>query len=155
MDKSWLNPRLIVWLFVVIVLTGILLTETEKVRPEAERVAFTIAARQMLEKANRYKESWLLQDRPQSATVFGDKVWFGQRGWPLPLTASGGEVDCKFWLALLYPDTKIFALYPEYQDQSTDQAYQCRYNYRYGQAVVIRLQQGQLSVSLDHRGSEH
>lgn len=151
MDKSWLNPRLIVWLSVVIVLVWGMLTETEKIRPKAERVAFELAARQMLERANRYKESWLLKDRPQSATVFGDKIRFGQQGWPLPLSVQGGNVDCEFWLRLLYPDTKIFALYPEYQDQSTDLAYQCRYNYRHGQAVVIRLQQGQFSVTLAPR----
>ncbi|PJC85561.1 hypothetical protein CSW98_13325 [Vibrio sp. HA2012] len=154
MKDYLLSPRLAIWLVVVLALIAVLLSAIDKVRPKAEQVAAEVVVKQILEKANRYKEFWLVKKRPSSASVFGFDVRFAETGWPLPVKVAQDSVECEYWLELLYPDKRIFTVYPQYMNESRynediDPQYQCRYRYQKQQSVVIRLQKGQFSVSLE------
>ena len=150
MEISRFSPRLAIWLVVITVLTMYLMLAVEKVQPEAEEVAYAVAARRMLDRANYYKEHWLVGGTPHSLQITNQTVWFDRKGWPLPLRDQDGNTDCEHWLELLYPDKEIFSMYPDYHNESTSSGYQCRYRYKNKKSVVIRLQKGKFSVSVEY-----
>ena len=147
---SRFSPRLAVWLVMIIILIMSLLQAVEKLRPEAEDVAYAVAAKRILDRANFYKEHWLVGGTPQSMRVADQLIWFDNKGWPQPLRSEDGRADCRRWLELLHPEEGIFSDNPRYKNESTSIGYQCRYSYYEKKAVVIRLQDGQFSVSVEY-----
>ena len=148
MTSTRFSPRFSVWVFIIAILITGLSMSWKRLEPEASKTAYVVAAKVILERANHYKQQWLVEKQPDELNLNGNVVHFNQSGWLLPL--KDDEVDCEFWLQLLYQDSKIFG------DKllksnliHMDDDYVCSYNYVNSNAITISLLNNKFKVSVD------
>lgn len=141
-----ITPRFALWLLLVLVLLITQLQLLQNVEPEAEGAAFAVASRRMLERANQYKEYWLLNGYPQLTELDGRPVVFSDSGWALPVNR--GQAGCAEWFALLYPQQLIFNQhYQRVLAVDLSIGYQCRYFFGQDRYIELQLDQSRFSVS--------
>lgn len=63
------SPRFAVWLLLISILTLSVLSIGNKLQVTTMETAYAVAAKRMLNKANFYKENWLIQKRPETMIV--------------------------------------------------------------------------------------
>ncbi|EPZ5904082.1 MSHA biogenesis protein MshF [Vibrio fluvialis] len=105
------RSRLILWALVVCSLIAALLMAWQPVNRELENTALALANKRIIERANTYKQEWLLRGRPESLEFDGKVLTFSASGWVFP--REGGKVDCSMLLNWLYPDEKILNSLPD------------------------------------------
>ncbi len=141
------------WIPVILAIIGVLVYHFVPVTKEAEHTAVIIATKRILDGANSYKEYWILNNKPQQATVKGKDVHFSRKGWVLPLR--GEQTDCLYWLELLYPAITVMGGdTPVATEVLTEDDFICQMQYKQHHTIELKLKQGQFSVSakimLDH-----
>ena len=78
------SPRFSVWLLLISILMFFVLYVGQKLQVTTVETAYAVAAKRMLNKANYYKENWLIQKRPETMLIEGQQIQFNSEGWPLP-----------------------------------------------------------------------
>lgn len=141
------TPRFALWLMVVLLLMSQLLL-WQNLEPEAEQAAFAVVSKRMLERANAYKEYWLLNGYPSQAMLKGKKVRFSDAGWVQP---PGPDRDgCAQWFTLLHPEQRVFNQnYQKVERIELSFGYQCRYLFDKGRQIDLRLEHNRLSVDFN------
>jgi MSHA biogenesis protein MshF len=139
------TPRFALWLLLVLLLLMSQLQLWQELEPEAEQAAFAVVSKRMLERANLYKEYWLLNGYPSQAVLEGRKVRFSDAGW-----VQAPEVDkagCVEWFSQLHPDQLVFNQnYQKVELFELSFGYQCRYLFDKGRHIDLRLEHNRLSV---------
>ncbi|HCJ6892268.1 TPA: MSHA biogenesis protein MshF [Vibrio cholerae] len=126
MKKGFERARFAVWLLLVLVLIGALFSVWRSMSRETMQTAIEVTKQRMAERANIYKQEWVLQGRPEQLRFEQDRV-FMQNGWVFPKLDQG--VDCEKVLFLLYPDRKVLDWLPRVTAIQRANGYQCRYQY--------------------------
>lgn len=78
------RSRLILWALVVCSLIAALLMAWQPVNRELENTALALANKRIIERANTYKQEWLLRGRPESLEFDGKVLTFSASGWVFP-----------------------------------------------------------------------
>ncbi|WP_375751518.1 hypothetical protein [Vibrio sp. HN007] len=142
-----IKPRFAVWLLLVLILISSFLFSWEKVEPEAEAAAYSVAKKRMLDWANHYKQSWLVHKYPDTLKIQNQDVQFNQHGWVVP--GSLKSPDCKRWFDLLHPEEEIMGRqYIEMESEPLENGTQCRYIFTDRRKIVVSLQGKHFSVEL-------
>ncbi|MDG3084794.1 hypothetical protein P7F88_01275 [Vibrio hannami] len=142
-----LKPRFAVWLLVVLLLIFAFLFYWNKVEPEAELTAYSVAKRRMLDWANHYRQVWIVRKYPESSVIEDQQVNFNQYGWVLP--GSESQPDCGQWFRLLHPEQDVLGYrYFAIEDASLENGYQCRYIFTERRKIVVTLEGEQFSVEI-------
>ncbi|RTZ14313.1 MSHA biogenesis protein MshF [Vibrio aquaticus] len=133
------RSRLVIWLLVVIVLVMSFLITWQNVEREANDTAFLVASKRVIERANYYKQQWLLSGQQAQVELDGEIVHFSPSGWVLPASREQ-EYDCSAWLEMLYPDEEILGDTPiEIESDFINSEYQCHYLYKQDRFMSIGL----------------
>lgn len=141
-------PRFAIWLLLVTILTFSVLYSWQKIQVTTVETAYAVAAKRMLNKANFYKENWLIQKRPELMVIEDQPIQFNSHGWPLPL--KNNVVDCEYWLWLLNENNDVFGHeLTSVTMKNIENNYICRYSYNEGSGIILKLKDGNLSVSVD------
>ncbi len=138
MIKPQFSPRFLIWLVLFCLLMMGVVMAWQHMEPQAEETAFAVARKSILDRANGYKQFWLVHKQPEQQKMDGALVIFNPYGWVLP--QHQGKTDCDYWLTLLYPDRKIIGLALLGSDSiQQGQAQICVYQYEGGHQLTIRL----------------
>ena len=133
------RSRLVIWLLVVLVLMMSFLLAWQNVEREANDTAFLVASKRVLERANYYKQQWLLSGQQAQVEIDGEMVHFSPSGWVLPESRDHND-DCSQWLEMLYPDEEILGDTPiKVESDFINSEYQCRYIYKQDRFMSIGL----------------
>tara|TARA_Y100001956_G_scaffold65059_1_gene65879 strand:- start:7479 stop:7958 length:480 start_codon:yes stop_codon:yes gene_type:complete len=133
------RSRFSVWFFVVVVLIASFISAFQNVENEASDSAYLVASKRIIETASFYKQKWLLKDQPSEIKVGSEMLTISQNGWVLPLDSSG-DIDCDYWLRVLYPDKRILDSLPiNILNLTEGSHYRCDYDYGMNRHVVIDL----------------
>ncbi len=139
MIKPQFSPRFLIWLVLFSLLMMGVVMAWQHMQPQAEETAFAVARKSILDRANGYKQFWLVHKQPVQQIMDGQPVTFNPYGWVLPVKE--GKTDCGHWLTLLYPERKIIGLAllgSESLQQGQTQI--CHYQYEGGHQLTIRLE---------------
>ncbi|MCG3730096.1 type II secretion system protein [Vibrio cincinnatiensis] len=148
------RARLMVWLVVIGILLVYLLRAWPPIQKELERTALELANREIVERANDYKQQWLLQGQPQRLLWQGQEVTFSDFGWVLPNPVDGKR--CPQVLNWLYPEQTILNQPLGIEEQKIPEGYRCQLNYSEEQSVIIILQNNRFtSVVSDVRTDDN
>jgi MSHA biogenesis protein MshF len=140
--------KFVIWSVVALLLVVTVLYSGQRLYTRTAQTAFDVAANRMQNKANFYKEHWLLEGRPESLVFDGQHVQFSHQGWPLPY--QNDELDCRYWLQILNDSQQVFGYsLQHYSVNNMDNGYICAYGYTEQNAIMVRLIDGTLSVSAD------
>ncbi|MFS1862510.1 MSHA biogenesis protein MshF [Vibrio lentus] len=138
------RSRFVIWSVVILFLIVGLLSASKTVEEEATNTAFIVASKQMLERANRFKQQYLLKGTKREEDSELPKV-YSRTGWVMPLQDS--ERDCNYWLDQLYPQGSILGLSsPSVEDKSDNIQFHCSYRYGYKYQIDILLKKERFSV---------
>lgn len=141
------KPRFAAWLLVVMLLVFAFLFSWSKMEPEAESTAYSMTRKRMLDWANRYRQSWVINKYPETLTIEDQVVNFNQYGWVLPGTEA--RIDCDRWFALLHPEEEVLGVeYTQVENSSLENGMQCRYIFTDEWKIVVTLQGEQFSVEI-------
>lgn len=131
--------RFSVWLLVVVVLIASFVSAYQSVEKEASDSAYLVASKRIIETASFYKQKWLLDGQPEVVKVGSEMLTISQNGWMLPVDTQG-NVDCEYWLRVLYPDRRILDSLPITITNLTEgYHYRCDYDYGMNRHLVIDL----------------
>lgn len=120
----------------------------QKLQVTTVETAYAVAAKRMLNKANYYKENWLIQKRPETMLIEGQQIQFNSEGWPLPI--KNDVVDCEYWLLLLNESKDVFGqTFTSIKSNNIENGYICSYFYKEHSAIILKLIDKKLSVSID------
>ena len=98
----------------------------------------------MLERANRFKQQYLLKGTKREDDSESPKI-YSRTGWIMPLQDS--ERDCNYWLGQLYPQGSILGLSsPSIEDKSDNIQFHCSYHYSDKYQIDILLKKERFSV---------
>ncbi|MDA0128925.1 MSHA biogenesis protein MshF [Vibrio sp. MarTm2] len=140
--------RFSAWLLVVMVLTASFMSAFQKVEIEANDSAFLVASKRIIERASFYKQKWLLQQQPSHLEIDSELLTLSQNGWVLPINEAG-DIDCDYWLKVLYPDKQILESLPiNIHNHSDGSHYRCDYDYGMNRHVVIDLNYKHFSAKI-------
>ncbi|WP_428776573.1 MSHA biogenesis protein MshF [Vibrio sp.] len=143
------RARFAIWLLVLVILVLSFLLAVRPVEKQAQQTAERLSVQRILERANYYRQEWLLKGEPSQANIDGQMVWFSARGWLIP-TRDGQRVDCRVWLNRLHEDALIQpGEMVQIKNRSLDQKYDCRYFSSRDKSVNISLEKEKFSVSVD------
>lgn len=146
-NVSRFKPASALWGVLIILLMAALLWSWKKMKPDTTDTAYELATQAILDRANAFKQIWLVHKGPQRLNLDKQNYHFSTNGWLLPLYAN--KVDCHYWLTTLYPAGEIFGSKPENSYSiHMDDGYMCRYNYP-EKSVVIQLSSNQFTVRLE------
>ncbi len=145
MVKPQFSARFLLWLVLFCLLMMGVVMAWQHMQPQAEKTGFSVARKSILDRANDYKQYWLVHKQPGQLVINGKTIVFNPHGWVLPVTE--GKTDCRIWLAVLYPEVKIMglALLGIDQQQQGD-ALMCRYRYQNRHSIVISLDKQRFKV---------
>lgn len=88
--------------FALILFTvGVFLSFSKKTEQQAQIVALIATAKSMQERLNQYHEYWLLNGQPSFVEIQGDRFYFDNKGWIIPLL--NGTYDCNQLFKAAYP----------------------------------------------------
>ncbi|ELG2044813.1 MSHA biogenesis protein MshF [Vibrio fluvialis] len=137
------RSRLILWALVVCSLIAALLMTWQPVNRELENTSLVLANKRIIERANTYKQEWLLRGRPASLEFDGKVLTFSASGWVFP--REGEKVDCSMLLNWLYPDEKILNSLPDIHGENVGAGYICYFDFYDHQTIKIILKNNRFS----------
>lgn len=139
-----------VWILVILSLLAVLLTVWQSLSREIQRTAFEVANGRIIERANVYKQEWLLRGKPQRSEIDGDWIEFSPHGWPYPHLNDqlDNAVDCPALLAWLYPDVRIVNQPPVVTGTTLSNGYDCVFEYPGGNTLQIQLKNNRFSSQI-------
>ena len=131
------RSRFVIWSVVILsIITG-LLSAWRSVETEATNTALIVASKRILDRANLYKQQYLLNGHRQMNDS-GEPLSYSRTGWLLPIDQ--GDVSCDYWLEQLYPDGRVLGLdSPKIENLSDQFEYHCRYQYTEKHQIEILL----------------
>ncbi|MGY3568659.1 MSHA biogenesis protein MshF [Vibrio paucivorans] len=142
------RARFVVWLVLILLLVIGFMSQFRKVEQEATDTAFIVASKRILERASNIKQEWILQGHPSELQVAGERLAISQNGWVLPIV-NKGQVDCSYWLSVLYPENQEFEPYStKNNDVDSVKDYTCEYIYAEQKVLRIQLINKKFSVSV-------
>ncbi|OLQ86963.1 MSHA biogenesis protein MshF [Vibrio panuliri] len=148
MPKQIRRSRFAVWLLLIMILVMAFLLAWQKVEQEASSTALVVAGKRILDRANFYKQEWLLAGQPAQLNVQQKFIHYSAKGWPLPQHQTN-KVDCGYWMDLLYQEQRVLGTLPKkINDNSTSSDFQCQYFYGNHEAILIGLVDDKFSVSV-------
>jgi len=140
--------RFTVWLVVIVILIFSFGSAWKKVESEADDSAFLVASKRIIERASFYKQQWLLDKQPSTLNIDARLLRLSKNGWLLPLDQDN-QVNCQFWLSVLYPEYRILDRKPiKNTNLSEGYYYHCDYNYGDSRHLVIELNNKQFSAKI-------
>lgn len=146
MPKQIIRPRFAVWAITIMVLLLALLVSWHKIEREASGTALEVASKRILERANFYKQQWLLAKQPQQLVIGQNVIHYTATGWVKPVNADN-NLDCEYWLALLYQERQVLGNLPnKTHENSTSSSFQCKYYFEDSGAITIDLIGGKFNV---------
>lgn len=146
--KQLVLSRFVVWLLLVSVLILSVIYAGQKLQLRTIDTAYAVAAKRMLDKANYYKENWVIRKEPESMVIEGKNVQFSPEGWPLPIKED--QLDCRYWLLLLNESEEVFGYsIDNIKSHHLDNGYICSYSYIEQDAIILKLINKKLSVSIN------
>jgi len=140
--------RFVLWLLLISTLMVTVLYVGKNLEIKTTDTAYAVATKRMLNKANYYKENWVIQKQPEMMKINGEDIVFSPEGWPLPIKS--GIVDCRYWLLLLNENEKVFGYtIKDIKSHHTDDDYICSYSYNVQDAIILKLIDKTLSISIN------
>ncbi|QXO17112.1 MULTISPECIES: MSHA biogenesis protein MshF [Vibrio] len=139
---------LILWALVVLSLIAVMFSAWQPINRELQRTAFEVASGRMIERANFYKQEWLLRGQPQRSEIDGEWMTFSPHGWLYPRLDGEGAVDCNTLLAQLYPQVTILNQPPRVTGTTLSNGYECVFEYHNDNTIEIRLQNNRFSAKI-------
>lgn len=131
------RSRLAMWVVVIISLVMSFLLVWQNVVREANQSAMLLATQQVVERANYFKQQWLLAGQKASLTIEEHRLNYTEMGWVKPINDSQ-QVDCQIWLDTLYPRQQVLGQQVvAIENQTIGDGYLCLYNY--GDDVFISI----------------
>lgn len=157
------RTRLVIWLLLVVILLMTLMTLWRPVEQRASDTALVVASKRILDRANYYKQEWLLKKQPKRLYLQGKSlqeqtlqekesqeqvVAFSESGWPITIDDQA-NIDCVAWLKLLYPEERILEYVPvQINNVSKSDYYLCEYSYTQSVILLMSLKHNRFSVSV-------
>ncbi len=147
------RTRLVIWLLLVVILLMTLMTLWRPIEQRASDTALLVASKRILDRANYYKQEWLLKKQPKRLSLQGKRsqeqvVDFSESGWPVVIDDQA-NIDCVAWLNLLYPEERILEYVPvQINNVSKNDYYLCEYSYTQNVILVMSLKHNRFSVSV-------
>lgn len=142
------RSRWVIWLVVLLVILLAFTMAWKKVEREASDTALVVASKRILERANYYKQQWLLSGQPKRLSIEDDSLSFTHNGWVIPQKMPY-KTDCRYWLEILYPERKVLESLPKkITDNSSALAFSCHYLYSNEHAIYVELKDNKFSVSV-------
>ena len=138
------RSRFVIWSVVILFLIVGLLSASKTVEEEATNTAFIVASKYVLERANRFKQQYLLTGVERNGISEQPRL-YSRTGWIMPI--QGSERDCNYWLDQLYPQGSILGLSsPSVEDKSDNIQFHCSYYYSDKYQIDILLKKERFSV---------
>ncbi|CCN49040.1 putative MSHA biogenesis protein MshF [Vibrio nigripulchritudo MADA3029] len=135
-----------VWAALVFILLGILVVNWQKIDDEAASTTFLMIEDNITERANAYRQQWVIKKQPKVIEYQGQQIQLDHNGWVLPL--HGNTVDCSWWLETLYPSVDSTYLgRPKATMVSGAPSYHCRYEFSSDLVLDLVLNEKNLSIS--------
>lgn len=134
------------WFLVIGILLIGLLQAWPPIQAALERTALELANREIIERANDYKQLWLLENQPSDLQWQGQRLTFSVTGWVLPTQVDGKR--CTQLLNWLYPKQHILQKKLQVEEQPIPQGYQCELYYTQAQFIKITLQNNSFSSTI-------
>lgn len=126
-----------------------LVIKFHSVTREAQATGAKMAKVWMLDSVERYRHAWLVQGEPDFMEMDGFHLRMTEYGLVSPFTEEG-ELDCKYWLAVHYPQRKIMASeLAKISGMSKSNHYVCYFYYKSGQNIAIRSGANKLIVDVN------
>ena len=133
-----------IWLSSIVILLMTLMTAWQSVEEEATNTAVIVTSKRMLERANLFKQQYLLYGKKNIAEA-SDEIHYSNTGWLLPIVE--GNRSCDFWLAQLYPKKQILGVgEPIIEDMSDKTQFHCRYHYTNKYQIDVLLNQERFNI---------
>lgn len=140
------RSRLMVWALVVCSLIAALLMSWPSINRELDMTAMEVANKRIIERANLYKQEWLLRGSPEHMEFAGQSLTFSASGWVFPRQAE--NVDCARLLKWLYPDEKILNTAPVIRSVNVSGGYICYFEFYERYSIKIILENNRFSSSV-------
>lgn len=137
------RARFGVRLVVVGLLLFSLLLAWKPIREELELSALMVANRQIIERANEYKQQWILQGKPQQWVWQEQHITFSESGWVLPDQTEEGR--CPQLIEWLYPERKVLNRQLDVVEKKMAGGYDCQLSYNQQKTIKIILQENRFS----------
>ncbi|MER0302465.1 MSHA biogenesis protein MshF [Vibrio vulnificus] len=149
MGRETNRASLVFWLLLVVTLFAVFAQIWQPVENEASKAASEVSVKRMLERANLYKQEWLLQGKPKRLEMDEQRIPMSAYGW-VPLKDEHGQFQCQNWLDLHFPERRILeSQLLSIDEQEINGAYQCRFNYQADLLVVVTQQRKVLKISVE------
>ncbi|WP_254413570.1 MSHA biogenesis protein MshF [Vibrio furnissii] len=140
------RSRLILWALVVLSLIAVLLMAWQPINRELDATAMTVANQRIIERANVYKQEWLLRGSPDEMAFDGQRLTFSPTGWVFP--RQDDNIDCGRLLQWLYPDEKILNIAPIIHGENLSDGYMCYFDFYAHRSIKIILQNNRFTSSV-------
>ncbi|MGF1752909.1 MSHA biogenesis protein MshF [Vibrio makurazakiensis] len=141
------RPRMAVWGVVILFLIFSFLGKWRAVEMEALNTSVVVASKRILERANYYKQHYLLGSKISEEAMNGS-FSYSKSGWLIPTEQT--DSVCKQWLTKLYPEQRILNVArPEIFDMSISDELHCRYEYTEKYQIDVLLSDGRFSVKVN------
>lgn len=139
----------LIWLLLVVAIFAVFVQIWRPVESEASKAAAEVSVKRMLERANLYKQEWLLQGKPQQLEMDGQRIPLSAYGW-MPLKAQNGEFQCQSWLNVHFPEGRILEAHLlSIEEQEINDSYHCQFYYQGGLMVLVTQQGKVLKMSVE------
>ncbi|MDE1515807.1 MULTISPECIES: MSHA biogenesis protein MshF [Vibrio] len=145
MKHGLLRARLVVWWLLLLILLTALLAAWRAVWVDTAQTAIDITRLRMIERANLYKQQWLLQGRPNRLPIEQDQIVI-QHGWVFPKREQ--TVDCEAVLSLLYPQRTLLNQWPRVTGIDLADGYRCHYQYGEREYIEVELNGRHFAVDI-------
>ncbi|RJX70682.1 MSHA biogenesis protein MshF [Vibrio sinensis] len=140
--------RVAVWFLVVMVLVLSCLLVAKGIEKDANQTALLLASNSIVERANYYKQQWLLHNNPDELKLQGNRVKYSKNGWVVP-NLSGDQVDCQRWFTILYPQQHVYGDLPSrIVDNSYGSTFKCEYLFSPNMHLTIGLKDKKFEVGV-------
>jgi len=142
------RSRWTIWLLVILVLVLAFMLIWKDIEQEASDTALALVSKRLVDRASYFKQQWLLAKQPETLTIEGKQIVYSHMGWVKPINEAQ-QVDCEFWLEVLYQEKRVFESLPEkITDNSEGSNFRCEYFYSRGHALSMELKQDKFSVGV-------
>ncbi|MBF9001354.1 hypothetical protein [Vibrio nitrifigilis] len=119
--------RFVLWAAVIVILVSAFIHHFLKVEEAADHAVFTLATKNMLDRANRIKQIWILRQQPSTLKIDKEIIELSKDGWVYP--KKGSNADCERVLSTVFPKRKILNIEPNVESVSSSDGYNCIYHY--------------------------
>ncbi|MGB1320370.1 MAG: MSHA biogenesis protein MshF [Vibrio gallaecicus] len=138
------RARFVIWFSLIVILLMTLMSAWQSVEEDATNTAVIVASKRMLERANLFKQQYLLYGKKNIAET-SDEIHYSNTGWLLPIAEDSRS--CDFWLSQLYPKKQILGVgSPIIEDMSDQTQFHCRYHYTNKYQIDVQLNQERFNI---------